>query len=364
VIDGQQRLTTLTILLRVLRDLTTDAERRFERREYVYQKANAGKGLKEQYRILLRDHDRAFFLQYIQAAGATDRLPEPSRFDGSQKRIVENALFLRAQLQEMPESRRDALVQFILQRCSRRRLCIHARDGAPHLHRAECARTGLDADRYPQADLLTVRGLDREKPLAARWEQIEQAVGRQRLVELFGHLRMIYERDKPRLDLESGFKKFVAPFSGDPGEFLSQILEPVSDVFCQLSDFSQARRRFGSEAEKALRSFARVDNKDWTPPLLLRLWRSQAEDSGLGAFIVALERLTYFLFVTRAGVNERIARFAAVMDEFDPRAGREPHAVGLALTEAEQYGFFNVLSGPSTPRRGSASPCFSGSMRR
>ena len=38
VIDGQQRLTTLTILLSVLRDLTTDLERRIERRGYVYQR--------------------------------------------------------------------------------------------------------------------------------------------------------------------------------------------------------------------------------------------------------------------------------------------------------------------------------------
>src|SRR5436309_6802090 len=34
VIDGQQRLTTLTILLSVLRDLTTEEEIRVRRREY------------------------------------------------------------------------------------------------------------------------------------------------------------------------------------------------------------------------------------------------------------------------------------------------------------------------------------------
>ena len=54
VIDGQQRLTTLTILLSVLRDLTTDEEMRFARRAYVFQKADPDKGTKDQYRLLLR----------------------------------------------------------------------------------------------------------------------------------------------------------------------------------------------------------------------------------------------------------------------------------------------------------------------
>ena len=46
VIDGQQRLTTLTILLSVLRDLTKDDERRLERRAYIFQKADPDKGTK------------------------------------------------------------------------------------------------------------------------------------------------------------------------------------------------------------------------------------------------------------------------------------------------------------------------------
>lgn len=44
VVDGQQRLTTFTILLSALRDLTTDQERKIDRSRYVFQKANPDLG--------------------------------------------------------------------------------------------------------------------------------------------------------------------------------------------------------------------------------------------------------------------------------------------------------------------------------
>jgi len=63
-------------------------------------------------------------------------------------------------------------------------------------------------------------------------------------------------------------------------------------------------------------------------------------------FLVELERLAYFLFVTRADVNERMGRFASVMDEFNPRSTGASVNEGIALSLSEQKGFMDALSGP------------------
>jgi uncharacterized protein DUF1524 len=171
------------------------------------------------------------------------------------------------------------------------------------------------------------------------------AVSRDGMVELFGHIRMIYEREKARLALEAGFPRFVKQFRGDADRFVSDILEPMADAFLLLSDDKVFEKQFGSEAAKAVRSLARIDNKDWVPPALLRLWnRKPGENEEVADFLIQLERLAYFLFVSRRGVNERIARFAAVMDEFEPRGGAQ--AKGLSLTEIEQAEFISELDGP------------------
>jgi hypothetical protein len=66
----------------------------------------------------------------------------------------------------------------------------------------------------------------------------------------------------------------------------------------------------------------------------------------VGKFLIDLERVAYSLFVTRTDVNGRIARFAGVMDEFEPRPGRSSVPVGLTLTHEEQRQFVDALSGP------------------
>jgi hypothetical protein len=90
--------------------------------------------------------------------------------------------------------------------------------------------------------------------LAKRWEAVEDALRRDSFVELFAHIRMIYERDKPRIALEDGFPDFVTPFNEDADVFVSDLLEPVSDAYALLNNTGAIQQQFGAEADRAVRS--------------------------------------------------------------------------------------------------------------
>lgn len=346
VVDGQQRLTTLTILISVLRDLTSNEEVRISRRSFVYQRANPDSGTVDRYRLLLRSQDRAFFSKFIQIPDATNELPDPAKLHGSQQRIAENASYFRRQLMKMEEERRNKLVAFIIQRCYVVAVAVPTPESARRIFRVLNAR-GLDLTPTDilKADLLDRAGQTRELDLASRWEAIEQRLGRDKLVELFGHIRMIFERDKPRVALEDGFPASVKPFKGDADLFMTDFLEPLAEAYSLLSNRQLLRNRFGLDAYRAVQSLDRVDNKDWVPAAILCLWKTQNE-ALIAKFLIDLERLTYFLFCTRAEVNVRISRNVDVMDMIDPRPEKPVPTFGLYLSEAEQFQFLEALSGP------------------
>jgi hypothetical protein len=349
IVDGQHRLATLTILFSVLRDLTSSDVQRLKRHSYVCQSGDTDLGTRDRYRVLLRERDRGFFERAVQATGATDALPNVETLVGSERRIVENARLLRERLSALEESRRNELVAFVLQHCYVVVVAVPTADAARRIFTVLNAR-GLDltATDILKADLLERAGRDREAALAHDWESIEEVLGRDRFVELFTHIRIIYEREKPRSALESAFRRVVGPFDTDPANFIPSLLDPLAEAMEMLDDAAEVLRCFGSEATKAVRSLGRIDNKDWVPPAILLIWfhkRDRLDSQQVGASLVRLERLAYYLFVIRADVNVRALRFAGVLDELDPPVHRAARTPGLDLIANEPRAFLEALDG-------------------
>lgn len=67
VVDGQQRLPTMTILLAAIRAIVSEPSAS-DLTKLIYEKCSAILGTKDRFRLTLRDRDSDFFQTYIQVS--------------------------------------------------------------------------------------------------------------------------------------------------------------------------------------------------------------------------------------------------------------------------------------------------------
>ncbi|MEH1824918.1 MAG: DUF262 domain-containing protein [Nostoc sp.] len=118
VVDGQQRLTTLTILLSVLRSLAS-FESALEITDYIYQRGKKIEGKENQYRLKLRERDEDFFRDYIQCEKKLDELLklDTSQLTDSERNIQTNASYFLEQLKPRSDQERDRFSNYLMTRC-------------------------------------------------------------------------------------------------------------------------------------------------------------------------------------------------------------------------------------------------------
>lgn len=389
VVDGQQRLITLTILFSVLRyrlrelhngklsndlpkktndltrlssDLTkppklTELSSALTKR--IYKEADVINEKPATYLLTLR-RDESFFRDYIQNDDDEEngikkikQLMELTNTENdSQKNIKDNAKLFYDTLKAKSELELRRLIMFMFHKCFMIVVSTPDSDSAFRIFSILNDR-GLNlshADKL-KSELIGIVHEPKQQDSAARlWEGMEDQLGRDAFNALFYHIRMIWHPEKLRQDILKEFRKFVIDPIDDPIKVIEEIVK-YAKVYDDIKNAAYESSSGADEININLSWLNEIDNKDWLPPAIF--YMSLHKDTyELNRFLIDLERLAAGLMILRADVNERIRRYGRILkaikkdqDLYDETPPLDPDQALLQLTIEERKDIIDRLKG-------------------
>lgn len=331
LLDGQQRLTTLYLLMAVVRDITEDEDLIRTCSEYIFQKANKFTNVPERMRIIfdIRDEVQDFTNDYIKVKGATgnvESLRELSKKsdDVSIRNMANAILKMRAWFHDENNINVDYFMPYLLNYVLMVYVASRELEDAFRLFTVLNDR-GI---KLRNSDILKAQNLKEVKDEAQRvkyaklWEELEGELNED--FDLFlSYIRTILVKEKARLSL---LKEFEQNIYSVRSKNSAPLLKMGKDTFDLIKKYREHYNQIFSGNNYHINKNYAFDNlitilEDtafsdiWIPPLLA--YREAFGEYRIYDFLVKLDNKFSGDWISRETPTIRIENMNGILKEMD-----------------------------------------------
>lgn len=214
VIDGQQRLTTLTILIAVIASYLT-GENQSNCKKYLRESGNYLEDLAPLPRLHLRQKDQEFFNKYIQNVNLSDLISlDPENLPNeSQQHIRSNCALIIKKMDDTFNGDEDKIkdfCKFLVTRCYLVAVYTPSQQSAFRVFSVMNSR-GLNLMPIDiiKSDVIGQIPQKEQQYYTDKWEDLEVQTSRSGFNDVFTHTRMIFAKSKAKKSLLEEFKESV-----------------------------------------------------------------------------------------------------------------------------------------------------------
>src|SRR5690554_143247 len=340
VVDGQQRLTTLTILLAAIRDRLSGHPTwggAFDK--YIMEPGDVTLDLSAKPRLFLRKKDRDFFEAYIQRPGGINEMDEldVSRYKDSKLNLISNARALRDRLANIDQELVGKFGQFIVQKCL---LVLVTTENFKSAYRIFSVMNDRGMDLAPsdilKANIISSIGEHERERYTELWEDIEDRLGRENFNDLFAHIRMIVRKEKYRRSVLDEFTDYVVTPTANSKKLMDELLLPYADTLEVILNNNFKSEANAAQINRLLQWLHYLNNKDWVPVAMKFIRKFDRDTEALRDHLQKLERLGASMFIRGVYATPRIERFGQVLRELEQGKNLLDEGSALDLNKQEQ----------------------------
>ncbi|NMN00397.1 hypothetical protein G1C96_0976 [Bifidobacterium sp. DSM 109958] len=286
VIDGQQRLISLSIIIAALRDHEQDADWMEKLDGLLMEHGDKLRGIEHEPRLTLRERDAAFFREYVQEGNLEPLfdLNEDDLPTGAQRNIFRNTRAVYDALDNLDADERHHLASYLVNGVTLVIVTTDDLDGAHRIFDVMNMRglplTAADVFKSHVAAALSPTQLD---AYAARWDDIMDPLGDDSPVieRFFTALTVILTRDRARGNLIDDFTtRVLRPYldDGKAAAFIDDVLAPYSMAWRVIERPSAATALPGNVTDR-LEALNDYGSDEWKP---VAMWALVHSFRGLG----------------------------------------------------------------------------------
>lgn len=354
IVDGQQRLTSLIILLATLASQLEEEDKIDIKNTYLIEKGKKFEKIKSNPRFHLREKEKLFFEKYIQNINIKEllNLDENLLNTESKYHIKNNTkilfdFFTNKDTQYfLNKNELSDFSSYIISNCYL--IVVYTPDQQSAFKIFNILNNSglsLSTTDIIKSEIIGNIPKDEQDKYTEKWENIEINTTRDGFNELFSHIRTIYTKAKAKKELIEEFNENITS-KFDSKYIIDNIIEPYSIPFIYFTKQNFQSSEKAEEINNLLRWLNKINNSDWMPVAIKFFTEYKNDANYLYDFLFKLERLAAILMITGKDVNYRIKRFSEILSEMELKTNHNINSplVSLSLTEQEKEDFINLLN--------------------